>query len=108
MIPHALWAPEHPRAIVLIGHGGGRHKNDPELVAFARRLVGECGFVVVAPDVPGHGDRPEVAEYRRLAEEIQAKVEAGAERAPLIAGFQAYVARQTVPEWRALLDAVQD
>src|SRR5262245_54750247 len=108
MIPHAIWAPEQPRAIVLMGHGGGRHKNDPELVAHARRFVDECGFAVVAPDVPGHGDRPVVADYTRLAEELQARVEAGEQRAPLIAEFQAYVAQQTVPEWQDLLDAVQD
>jgi dienelactone hydrolase len=35
-------------------------------------------------------------------------VEAGAELAPLIAEFQALVARQTVPEWRAVVDAVQE
>jgi len=108
MIPFALWAPEKPRAIVLMGHGGGRHKHDPELVAHARRLVDDGGFAVVAPDVPGHGERPEVAEYSRLAEQMQARVEAGAERAPLVAEFQAHVARQTVPEWRDLLDVVQE
>ena len=32
---------------------------------------------------------------------------AGEDLAPLIAGFQALVARQTVPEWQAVLDAVQ-
>jgi len=35
-------------------------------------------------------------------------VDAGEELAPLIASFQAQVARQTVPEWRAVLDAVQE
>ena len=35
-------------------------------------------------------------------------MEAGEELAPLIAAFQALVARQTVPEWRAVLDAVQE
>ena len=67
----------------------------------------ECGFAVAAVDVPGHGDRPEDEDYSHIAAENQARVAAGEELAPLIAGFQALVARQTVPEWRAVLDAVQ-
>jgi len=55
----------------------------------------------------GHGDRPEDEHYSRIAAENQARVAAGEELAPLIASFQALVARQTVPEWRAALDAVQ-
>ncbi len=34
-------------------------------------------------------------------------MDAGEDLAPLIAAFQALVARQTVPEWRAVLDTVQ-
>ena len=77
-------------------------------MARARRFVAECGFAVAAVDVPGHGDRPTDEEYDRIATENQARVDAGEELAPLIAGFQALVARQTVPEWRAVLDAVQE
>ncbi|MDX3224991.1 alpha/beta hydrolase [Streptomyces sp. ME19-01-6] len=110
-IPGVLWTPEGAagaRPLILMGHGGGRHKKDPDLVAPARRLVAECGFAVAAVDVPGHGDRPKEEEYDRIATENQARVDAGEELAPLIAGFQALVARQTVPEWRAVLDAVQE
>lgn len=109
-IPGVLWTPEGatgPRPLVLMGHGGGQHKKAPGIVARARRFVAECGFAVVAVDVPGHGDRPKDEEFDRIATENQARVEAGEELAPLIAGFQALVARQTVPEWRATLDAVQ-
>lgn len=110
-IPGALWTPADdttaPLPLVLLGHGGGRHKRDPEILTLARRLVTECGFAAVSVDVPAHGDRPKVEEYDRIAAENQARVEAGEELAPLIAGFQALVARQTVPEWRAVLDAVQ-
>ncbi|MFF6780649.1 dienelactone hydrolase family protein [Streptomyces sp. NPDC012510] len=105
-----LWTPEGatgPRPLVLMGHGGGQHKKAPGIVARARRLAVECGFAVVAVDVPGHGDRPKDEEFDRLATENQARAEAGEELAPLIAGFQALVARRTVPEWRAVLDAVQ-
>jgi dienelactone hydrolase len=109
-IPGVLWTPEgaagtHP--LILIGHGGGEHKKAPSVVARARRLVAECGFAVVAVDVPSHGDRPEDEEYSRIAAGNRARVDAGEELAPLIASFQALVARQTVPEWRAVLDSVQ-
>ncbi|MFJ9045547.1 dienelactone hydrolase family protein [Streptomyces sp. NPDC102347] len=110
-IPGVLWTPEGdttaPLPLVLLGHGGGRHKKAPEILTLARRLVTECGFAAVSVDVPAHGDRPKVEEYDRIATENQARVEAGEELAPLIAGFQALVARRTVPEWRAVLDAVR-
>ncbi|NED82132.1 alpha/beta hydrolase [Streptomyces sp. SID11233] len=109
-IPGVLWTPEGAvatRPLILMGHGGGQHKKAPDVLARARRFVTERGFAVVAVDVPAHGDRPKVEEYDRIATENQARVEAGEELAPLIAGFQALVARQTVPEWRAILDAVQ-
>ncbi|MEW1679880.1 dienelactone hydrolase family protein [Streptomyces sp. T12] len=110
-IPGVLWTPEGdtaaPLPLVLLGHGGGRHKKAPEILTLARRLVTECGFAAVSVDVPAHGDRPKAEEYDRIATENQARVEAGEELAPLIAGFQALVARQTVPEWRAVLDAVR-
>jgi dienelactone hydrolase len=109
-IPGVLWTSEGAAGtcpLILMGHGGGQHKKAPGLVALARRFVAECGFAVVAADVPGHGDRPEDEQYGRIAAENQARVEAGEELAPLIAGFQALVARQTVPEWRTVLDAVR-
>jgi dienelactone hydrolase len=109
-IPGVLWTPAgaaSARPLVRMGHGGGQHKKAPDIVAHARRLAAECGFAVAAVDVPGHGDRPVDEEYDRIATENQARVNAGAELAPLIAAFQALVAGQTVPEWRAVIDAVQ-
>lgn len=109
-IPGVLWTPEGAigtRPLILMGHGGGQHKKAPDIMALARRFVAGCGYAVVAVDVPSHGDRPEDEKYSRIAAENQARAAAGEELAPLIAGFQALVARQTVPEWRAVLDAVQ-
>jgi dienelactone hydrolase len=110
-LPGVLWTPHGAsgrRPVILIGHGGGEHKRTPGIVALARRFVSECGFAVVAVDVPSHGDRPQGEEYGRIVSENRARADAGAELAPLIAEFQALVARQTVPEWRAVLDAVQE
>lgn len=111
-IPGVLWTPEgaagaRTLALILMGHGGGQHKKAPGIVARAHRFVAECGFAAVAVDIPGHGDRPRDEEYHRIATENQARIDAGQEMAPLIAGFQALVACQTVPEWQAVLDAVQ-
>ena len=47
------------------------------MLARARRFVTECGFAVVAVDVPGHGDRPRDEDFDRIATENQARVEAG-------------------------------
>jgi dienelactone hydrolase len=110
-IPGVLWTPEGaagPRPLILMGHGGGQHKKAPGIVAHARRFVAECGFAVAAVDVPGHGDRPTDAELDRIATRNQARVDAGAQLAPLIAAFQALVARRTVPEWRRAVDALQE
>ena len=104
-VPGVLWSPDGTggaRPLVLLGHGGGRHKKAPEIVALGRRLVTENGYAVVVPDVPAHGDRPPVEEYERLA-----GFDGGPDLGRRIAAFQALVARRTVPEWRLVLDAVQ-
>ncbi|GAA1737780.1 hypothetical protein GCM10009809_36100 [Isoptericola hypogeus] len=109
-VPGVLWTPEPavgPRPVILMGHGGGQHKLAPGIVARALRFVTECGFAAVAVDVPGHGDRPKDEELDRIATQNRERVDAGADLAPLVAAFQARVARRTVPEWRAVLDAVQ-
>ena len=105
-----LWTPGNAvgtRPLIVMGHGGGQHKKAPGVLEPARRYVAERGYAVVAVDVPGHGDRPVHEEYDRIATENHARIEAGEAMAPLIAGFQALVARQTVPEWQTVLDAVQ-
>jgi dienelactone hydrolase len=110
-IPGVLWTPVGAvgtRPLILAGHGGGAHKKAPGVASLAYRLVVECGFGVVAADVPNHGERPKNEEYHRIATENGACVKAGEEPAPLLASFHALVARQTVPEWRAVLDAVQE
>ena len=109
-IPGALWTPggvDGTRPLIVMGHGGGQHKKAPSIVDRARRFVAECNFAVVAIDAPSHGDRPDHEEFTRIATEYEGRLDAGEGLAPLIAGFQALVVRQIVPEWRAVLDAVQ-
>lgn len=109
-IPGVLWTPEGAggtRSLIVMGHGGGQHKKAPGIVDRARRFVAECGFAVLAVDAPSHGDRPGHEEFTRIATEYEARLDAGEGLAPLIASFQALVARQIVPEWQAVLDAVQ-
>jgi dienelactone hydrolase len=110
-IPGVLWSPvacDGPLPLILIGHGGGQHKQASEVAGRAYHFVVEGGFAVASVDVPNHGDRPHDAELSRLAERMQAEVAAGADLAGAIAGFQARVSLQTVPEWRAVLDALQE
>ncbi|MFF4243349.1 alpha/beta hydrolase [Streptomyces sp. NPDC001822] len=109
-LPGVLWTREGAvgtRPLILMGHGGGQHKKAPDIERRARHFVCEGDFAVVAVDVPGHGDRPTDDVLDRIATENRARVDAGEDLAPLVAGFQALVARRTVPEWRAVLDAVQ-
>jgi poly(3-hydroxybutyrate) depolymerase len=79
-IPGALWTPggaDGTRPLIVMGHGGGQHKKAPSIVDRARRFVAECGFAVVAVDAPSHGDRPNHAEFTRIATEYEARLDAG-------------------------------
>jgi dienelactone hydrolase len=110
-VPGVLWTPDGavgPRPLILMGHGGGQHKKAPDIMARARRFVIAGGFAVAAADVPNHGDRPENAELTRIAAGRQAREQTGEELALLLAMRQAFMARLTVPEWRAVVDAVQE
>ncbi|BEL04967.1 hypothetical protein Q0Z83_031580 [Actinoplanes sichuanensis] len=109
-VPGVLWTPlgaTGVRPLILIGHGGGQDKTAPAVSHRARRFVADLGAAVVSVDVPGHGDRPVHPEFNALATADQARIDAGEDLITLLAAFQARVAEQTVPEWRAVLDAVQ-
>jgi dienelactone hydrolase len=110
-IPGVLWTPvgaTGTRPLIVIGHGGGHHKKHPSVVHRAHRFVTDLGAAVVSVDAPSHGDRPPHPVLNRIATENQALIEAGAEVAPLVAALQRLAADHAVPEWRAVLDAVQE
>jgi len=102
-LPGAVWTPADTDArlpLILLGHGGGQHKQDPTVVALAHRFA-RGRFAVATVDVPAHGDRAPVEAYDRGVDENRPLH-------PQIAELQAMVARQTVPEWRRVLDALDD
>jgi dienelactone hydrolase len=119
-IPGVLWTPSGdarlrgstvqsgPRGLILAGHGGGQHKMAPGVVARARRFASECGYAVVAVDAPGHGDRPRTDEQDRLIAELRARMQTGSDPSAVLADLHTLLATQSVPEWRAVLDAVQE
>ncbi|TQS27512.1 dienelactone hydrolase family protein [Microbispora sp. KK1-11] len=110
-IPGVLWSPASggERApLVLMGHGGGNHKKHPAMAGRAHLLVTGCGFHVAVIDAPGHGDRPPTAhDEQEIAELFRARA-AGEPEGPIVVRYNAHLARQAVPEWRATLDALQE
>ncbi|GAY13094.1 alpha/beta hydrolase [Pseudonocardia sp. N23] len=109
-IPGVLWSgPDGPgRApLVLLGHGGGTHKRAPAMSGRADLLVKVGGFTVVTLDAPGHGDRPRTATDDREVAAMQAAMAAGEPVGPLVGPYNADIAARAVPEWRAVLDALQ-
>ncbi|RLV04502.1 alpha/beta hydrolase [Streptomyces griseocarneus] len=110
-IPGVLWTPDGsvgPRPLILMGHGGGQHKKAPGIETRARRFVAECGFAVAAVDAPAHGGRPRTEEHDRLIAEMRDRMQTGGDTAPVLAELHALLAGQSVPEWRAVLDALQE
>jgi pimeloyl-ACP methyl ester carboxylesterase len=112
-ITGVLWSPESATdsaSLVLMGHGGGLHKKTPGLVARAHESVTSWGFTVVAIDAPGHGDRLRTAEDEQARADIQQAVATGdTERfASVSVHYMDSLATRGVPEWRAVLDALQD
>jgi dienelactone hydrolase len=107
-IPGVLWSPADATGslpLVLLGHGGGQHKQADGLLARAHRYV-PCGFAVAAIDAPGHGDRPKVGQHQRLMADIRQRVAQGEALGLHMARYNVVLAEQAVPEWQAALDAL--
>ena len=58
-VPGALWLPAErvPRGLILVGHGGSRHKRFETTLKFIAEAVERRGFAVGAIDGPVHGAR---------------------------------------------------
>ncbi|WP_327248147.1 alpha/beta hydrolase [Streptomyces sp. NBC_01320] len=96
------------RPLVLLGHGGGRHKSAQGLVARARCYVTRCSFAVAAIDAPGQGDCQRTEQDEQFAAGIKERMSAGELIGPLIARHNASLATCAVSEWQSTLDALQD
>jgi len=92
--------------LVLLAHGGGQHAAHPAVLSRGRRYTGSYGFTVVALDAPGHGGRPRSAQLAASLAALPAAM-AGAAPAAAVARLNAEIAAEAVPEWRAVLDALQ-
>ena len=58
-VPGALWLPAEgpPEALILVGHGGSRHKRDESTLDFIAELVESKNLAAAAIDGPIHGSR---------------------------------------------------
>ena len=58
-VPGALWLPAggRPKALILVGHGGSRHKREVTTLKFIAEAVERHGFAAAAIDGPLHGAR---------------------------------------------------
>jgi pimeloyl-ACP methyl ester carboxylesterase len=108
-----LWSPpsgsDHA-PLVLMGHGGGLHKKTPGLLSRAHHCVTAYGYTVAAIDAPGHGDRPRTAEDEQARAGLQQAMAAGdtGQVAAVSARYGRSLAERAVPEWQAVLDALQE
>src|SRR5689334_4457284 len=106
-IPGILWTPRSaPAPLILTGHNGGLHKQEPRLVARARHSVAQYGFAVAAIDHPGHGGRPRSAVDEQARADLRRAMAAGEPVDDIFESFIVPLVEQAVPEWRTTLDAL--
>jgi dienelactone hydrolase len=105
-VPAVLWLPERPaqrRPLVLLGHGGGGHKEGPFVTRIGSWLASGPGYAALAIDLPHHGDRTPADEIGMSAGERRSRM-----------GLQAWRARnsqatgQAIEDWQAAITAVKD
>ncbi|WP_441248600.1 alpha/beta hydrolase [Kitasatospora sp. McL0602] len=111
-VPGVLWSPASDAAdrapLILMAHGGGNHKKHPAMSGRARLLVTGLGFHVAVIDAPGHGDRPRTAyDEAEIAELFRARA-AGEPEGPIVVRYNDQLAELAVPEYQAMLDALQE
>ena len=109
-VPGTLWTPAAGTGrlpLVLLGHGGGNDKTSPAMVGRARKLVLDGGFAAACVDAPGHGARPLTETDERERALMYAARAAGSPEGPIVERYNADIAARAVPEWRAVIDALQ-
>ena len=110
MVPGALWTPAGPavpRALVLIGHGGGMHRTAPPVLGAMKRYVTAHGYAVAAIDAPEHGARLSPEEAPLVAQRIRDRItRSGGMRGEALAALMLH-SRQMLEDWKATLNAIQ-
>lgn len=105
-VPAILWLSARPaprRPLVLLGHGGGMHKQSPYSDRLGNWLAGGPGFACLAIDLPFHGERtrPREVGLSALARRGRMGLDGWRER-------NAGATGQAVADWRAAIDAAQE
>ena len=105
-VPAIMWLPERParrRPLVLLGHGGGMHKESPLIDRLGTWLAVGHGMASLAIDLPYHGERTPLEEVGLSALERRRRLglDAWRERNARATG-------QAVADWRAAIDAARD
>ena len=111
-VPGVLWtpeAPQGPRPLILMGHGGSQHKKTAGIVARAEAYARRHGWATLAIDAPGHGDRITREEAEAYQRDVGARVRGETTTAWSEEDLKRMNDRhlKAVPEWNAALSAVQ-
>jgi len=104
-VPALLWLPERPqrrRPLVLLGHGGGMHKESPLNDRLGTQLAGGHGIACLAIDLPFHGERTPTDEIGLSALERRRRL--GLDR---WRERNAGATGQAVADWQAAMDRAQ-
>jgi dienelactone hydrolase len=105
-IPGTLWTPgSEPAPLILMAHNNGLPRNEPRLVARARRSAA-YGYAVAAIDAPGCGDRPRSAADEQARTDLRRAMQAGEPVDEILESFIGPLVKKAVPEWRTTLDAL--
>ncbi|MGW3845047.1 hypothetical protein ACWD9X_42960 [Streptomyces sp. NPDC005075] len=99
--------------LVLMGHGGGAHKKHPAMAGRAHLLVAGLRLPCRRPQ-RARSWRPAAyrarrAGDRRAAQGARRKAQAAGEpEGPIVVRYSGRLAEFAVPEWQAILDALQE
>lgn len=110
-IPGVLWTPatataSAPARLILLGHPGGLPRMYPRLAGRARHCAAD-GFAAATIELPGSGDRPRSSGAEQARADLHRALNAGEPVSDdIVDRLVLPLVEQSVPEWRAALDAL--
>ena len=106
-IPGILWTPPRssPTPLILLGHPGGLDRMYPRLAGRARSAAA-AGFAAATIELPGSGDRPQSLEAEQARADLRGAMAAGEPVDEIVDRLVLPLVDESVPEWRAALDAL--